>query len=90
MAPAREKTSSERKAHLAAIDKITDRWHAGEISTEQKRELIAKENSFWYGRQHRSSATGEVITSAGGGHGHVAPQSPPPEDEDEEIPWWQK
>lgn len=93
MAPAREKTSSERRAHQAAIDKIVDRWLSGEISTAEKRELIARENTFWYGRQHRSPRTGEMLTSADGSYSHVAPDPPPApadDDEDEEEPWWQK
>jgi hypothetical protein len=89
MAPAREKTSSERRAHLAALEKIVSRWQSGELSTAEKREQIAAENTFWYGRQHKSPATGEIITSAEGGNSHVAAK-PPPDDDDEEVPWWQK
>lgn len=87
--PARQKTSSERKAHLAAIDKIVQRWLDGEISTAEKREQIARENSFWYGRERKSPATGELLTSADSEVSHVARQAPDDDDEHEE-PWWQK
>jgi hypothetical protein len=91
MAPAREKSSSERRAHLAALEKIVSRWQSGELSTAEKREQIAQENTFWYGRQHKSPATGEVVTSAGGDYSHVTPEPPrPPDDDDRETPWWQK
>lgn len=62
----REKTSSERKAHLAAIARIIARWESGEISTSEKRQQIAAENAFWYGREKRSSATGELLTAVKG------------------------
>lgn len=94
----REKTSSERKAHLAAIQKITDRWLDGEISTAQKREQIAQENAFWYGREKRSPATGELLTAAKGTASHVpaarAVPDPDPwgedDDDDEGLRWDQK
>lgn len=88
--PARQKTSSERKAHLAAIEKITARWHSGEISTAEKRELIAKENTFWYGRERRSRATGELLTSANGDASHVTREPVAHDDEEPEEQWWQK
>jgi hypothetical protein len=98
----REKTSSERKAHLAAIAKITGRWLDGEISTAQKREQIAQENAFWYGREKRSSATGELLTAATKGSGTARPvpaaavPGPDPDpwgeddDDDEGLRWDQK
>lgn len=88
--PSREKTSSERRAHLAAITQIVDRWQSGELSTAQKREAIARENAFWYGRERKSPATGEVLTSAGGEVSHVAREQESPYGDDEETPWWQK
>lgn len=96
----REKTSSERKAHLAAIAQIVSRWESGEISTAEKREQIAQENAFWYGREKRSSATGELLTAAKGpsrgpASSHVpAAHTPDPdpwgEDDDEGLRWDQK
>jgi hypothetical protein len=94
-----EKTIDERKAHMAAIQKILTRWESGEISTAQKREQIAAENAFWYGREKRSPATGELLTAAKGPVSHV-PAAPAPEpdpdpwgeedDNDEGLEWWQK
>jgi hypothetical protein len=99
---AREKTSDERKAHLAAIARIISRWETGEIGTSEKRQLIAQENAFWYGREKRSSATGELLTAATKGSGtarpvpaaHAVPDPDPDpwgeDDDDEGLRWDQK
>jgi hypothetical protein len=93
-----QKSSAEFRAHLAAITKIVDRWMSGEFSTAQKREQIAAENAFWYGREKRSPATGELLTAAKGPVSHVlaapAPEPDPDpwgeDDDDEGLEWWQK
>lgn len=56
---------TERKRHLASIEKIIARWQAGEITMDVKREQIASENAWFYG-QHRTSRTvGKPLTSVG-------------------------
>lgn len=95
----REKTSDEHKAHLAAIARIESRWHAGELTTSQKREAIASENKFYYGREKRSAAVGSSLTSVKDGASapshvpasHAAPGPDPwGEDDDEGLRWDQK
>lgn len=96
----REKTSSERRAHMAAIAKIISRWESGEITTAEKRSQIAAENAFWYGREKRSPATGESLTTVKGQgaltHVPVRAAEPDPDpwgeddDDDEGLRWDQK
>ena len=96
----REKTSSERTAHYAALAKILARWESGEIGTTEKRALIAQENAFWYGREKRSTATGSSLTSVSGAtvssHVPAARAVPDPDpwgeddDDNEGLRWDQK
>lgn len=79
----RERTGNERRLHLAAIDKIVQRWHSGEISMAEKAELIARENMFFHGRV-TVGRTGSVITAATADHAKL----PSRNDEDREN-WWQ-
>jgi hypothetical protein len=88
----RARTSSEQKAHLAAIAAIVDRWQSGEITLADKREMIARENAFYHGQRQRGR-TGKLITADTGEHVHV----PSKADEDrEQVPdkqddlWWQE
>jgi hypothetical protein len=79
-----ERTLGERRAHLAAIDKIVDRWHSGEISMAEKREAILHENTFYHGRAIRGR-TGRSLTADTAEHAHVRSA----DDEDREQ-WWNR
>jgi hypothetical protein len=84
----RERTSGEQRAHLAAIDRIVARWQSGEITMADKRELIARENSFFHGRLIRGR-TGMLLTADTADHERL----PSAADEDrarrhEHAPWW--
>lgn len=92
-----EKTISERKAHMASIQRIITRWENGEITMAAKREQIARENAFFYGRAKKSASTGESLTSvreSPGGHVPVArvpvPDPDPWGEDDDKEEWWQK
>lgn len=56
---------SERRRHLAEIEKIIARWQAGEITMTEKRQLIADSNHWFYGQARNSRTTGTALTSVG-------------------------
>lgn len=89
----RYKTLSEQKAHLGAIEDIVNRWSSGEMTLAQKREAIASENAFYYGRERRSRHTGSSLTSVVEelpAQQRVPAGEPDWDEEEYEPPWWQK
>lgn len=95
----RVRTLDEERAHRAEIQKIKDRWFDGEISTGDKRRLIAEENHFYYGDHVQSLTTGRTLTVDDGPEQHVPPArqlelvpatSHYTEEEDEREPWWKR
>jgi hypothetical protein len=89
----RYKTLTEQKAHLAAIENIVNRWMAGELTLAGKREAVAAENAFYYGRERQSRYTGTSLTTVVEElpAQQRVPAGEPDWDEDEyEEPWWQK
>ena len=81
---------TERKRHLAEIDKIVARWLDGEITVTEKRQLIAEANSFFYGQERTSRATGSPLThvTVEVEHSHRPPARTHAEPERED--WWNR
>jgi hypothetical protein len=93
-----EKSGDERTAHTATIARILQSWHDGQITTQRKRDLIAEENLFFYGREKRSPSIGTSLTSSKASEepaGRPAQRVPaakddPWGDEEKKDEWWQK
>lgn len=83
-----ERTQAEINEHLARIERIKQRWFAGEISLRQKRDQIRELNVFFYGDRTHTARKRQLV---------AAVETPPVsganalayDDEPQEF-WWQK
>jgi len=91
---AHERNSAEWQQHLAAIRKIVEAWLDGEMNVEAKRDAIMAENKFFHGRERRSRATGEQLTTITAGGVALAEREPQQgdafEEEEEREEWWKR
>jgi hypothetical protein len=80
-----KRTTSERRRHLATLDRIVQDWENGKLSTSAKREAIASENTWYYGTSKNSRrVTGLSLTAV------AVPTVPAaePDDDTELESWW--
>jgi hypothetical protein len=80
-------TLDERREHLVRIDKIRDDFLYGKITYRQKRELIERENEFFYGDHPRSLTAGKIQPEPE--RVLVPAASPPYTDDEPERYWWE-
>jgi hypothetical protein len=78
---------TERRKHLAEIDKIIARWQSGEITMTEKRQLIADTNHWFYGQARSSRRTGSSLTSVSV-ETEVSHRAPRAADEEAPEPWF--
>lgn len=57
-----EPTDDQRWYHNNQLNAILARWRAGELTLHGKRKAIAAENRSYHRGDHRSPATGELVT----------------------------